>query len=153
MRIASCSSPRPITLKESAESVGSTRIDTLVSSSFSSRSLMFREVTQRPSRPAKGEVLTEKTIDSVGSSMCSAGSGAGISAEVMVSPMAMPSKPARATISPQSAPSTSTRFRPSKAYSLVTFVVTSRPSRLATPTVSPTRTRPEKMRPMPSRPR
>ncbi len=34
---------------------------------------MFREVTQRPSRPAKGEVLTEKIIDSVGSSMRSGG--------------------------------------------------------------------------------
>ena len=114
---------------------------------------MFREVTQRPSRPAKGEVLTEKIIDSVGSSMRSAGSGAGLSADVMVSPIAIPSNPARATISPQSAPSTSVRLRPSKAKSFVTRVVSSRPSRLATATVSPMRTRPEKMRPMPSRPR
>ena len=58
--------------------MGSTRIETFVSSSFSSRSLMLREVTQRPSRPAKGEVLTEKTIEIVGSSMCSGGSGAGV---------------------------------------------------------------------------
>ena len=37
-----------MTLKESAESVGSTRMETLVSSSFSSRSLMLREVTHLP---------------------------------------------------------------------------------------------------------
>ena len=114
IRIASCSSPRPRTLKESAESVGSTRIETFVSSSFSSRSLMLREVTQRPSRPAKGEVLTEKTIEIVGSSMCRGGSGDGVSAEVTVSPIWMPSKPARATISPQAASSASMRFSPSK---------------------------------------
>ena len=87
--------------------MGSTRIETFVSSSFSSRSLMLREVTQRPSRPAKGEVFTEKTIEIVGSSMCSGGSGAGVSAEVTVSPIWMPSKPARATISPQAASSAS----------------------------------------------
>ena len=114
---------------------------------------MLREVTQRPSRPAKGEVLTEKIMEIVGSSMRRAGSGAGVSAEVMVSPMEIPSKPARATISPQGAPSASTRLRPSKTNSLVTFVVTSLPSRLATATVSPTVTWPEKIRPMPSRPR
>ena len=76
---------------------------------------MFRDVTHRPSRPAKAEVLTEKIMESVGSSMWSGGSGFGSSAEVTVSPMEMPSKPARATISPQSAPSTSIRFSPSKA--------------------------------------
>ncbi len=81
------------------------------------------------------------------------GRGDGFSAEVMVSPMEIPSKPARATISPQAASATSMRFRPSKVNSLVTLLVVMRPSRLAIPTVSPTRTVPEKMRPMPSRPR
>ena len=114
IRIASCSSPRPSTLKESAESVGSTRIETFVSSSFSSRSLMFRDVTQRPSRPANDDVFTEKTIEIVGSSMWSGGSGAGLVAEVTVSPIWMPSKPARATISPHAASSVSMRLRPSK---------------------------------------
>ena len=142
-----------MTLKESAESVGSTRIETLVSSSFVRRSLMLRDVTQRPSRPAKGDVLTAKIIESVGSSMCRGGSGAGVSAEVMVSPMAIPSKPASATISPQSAASTSKRFRPSNVYSFVMRVMSRLPSRFATATLSPTRARPEKMRPMPSRPR
>ncbi len=153
MRMASCSSPRPRTLKESAESVGSTRIDTLVSSSLSSRSLMLREVTHLPSRPAKADVFTEKIIDIVGSSIRRGGRGAGVSAEVTVSPMAIPSKPASATTSPQGASIASTRLRPSNTKSLVTLVVRMLPSRLAIATVSPTRTWPLKMRPMPRRPR
>ena len=84
-----------------------------MSSSFSSRSLMLRDVTHRPSRPANGDVLTEKTIEIVGSSMCSGGSGAGSVAEVTVSPIWMPSNPARATISPHAASSVSMRLRPS----------------------------------------
>ena len=71
-------------------------------------------MTHLPSRPAKGEVLTEKIIESVGSSMRSGGSGAGFSAEVTVSPIEMPSKPASATISPHSATAVSIRFSPSK---------------------------------------
>src|SRR5512137_358897 len=59
IRIASCSSPRPRTLKESAESVGSTRIETLVSSSSSSRSLMLRDVTQRRARRGRGDGLAD----------------------------------------------------------------------------------------------
>ena len=43
--------------------------------------------------------------------------------------------------------------RPSKTWRLVTRVVSRRPSRFATATVSPTRTRPEKRRPIASRPR
>ena len=40
----------------------STRIETLVSSSLSSRSRRLREVTNVPSRPANGDVLTVKVI-------------------------------------------------------------------------------------------
>ena len=114
---------------------------------------MFREVTQRPSFPAKGDVFTEKIMDSVGSSTWRMSRGVGFSTEVTVSPIPMPSKPARATISPQSAFSTAVRSSPSNAYSFVTFVVCSVPSALATATWSPTPTRPEKMRPMARRPR
>ena len=151
--MASCSSPRPSTLKESAESVGSTLRETLVRISFSRRSLMLREVTHFPSFPAKGEVFTEKIMERVGSSMCRGGRGLGFAAEVTVSPMLIPSKPARATTSPEGASVTSTRFRPSKTKSLVTLLVCRLPSRLPTATVSPTRTVPEKMRPMARRPR
>jgi hypothetical protein len=45
MRIASCSSPRPTTFMFSGESVSSTRIDTLPSSSFARRSRRLRDVT------------------------------------------------------------------------------------------------------------
>ena len=58
IKIASCSSPRPSTLKVSGEPVSSTRMLTLVSSSFSSRSLRLRLVTYVPSRPANGELFT-----------------------------------------------------------------------------------------------
>jgi hypothetical protein len=114
---------------------------------------MLRDVTQRPSLPAKGEVFTEKIMDSVGSSMWRMSRGDGFSTDVTVSPIPMPSKPARATISPQSAFSTALRSSPSNPYSFVTFVVCRVPSFLATATWSPTATRPEKMRPMARRPR
>ena len=68
IRIASCNSPRPSTLNCSGVSVGSTRSDTLPSSSFSRRSLRWRDVTYWPSLPASGEVLMPKIIDTVGSS-------------------------------------------------------------------------------------
>ena len=73
IRIDSCSSPRPTTFICSGVSVGSTRIDTLPSSSLSSRSFSWREVTYCPSRPAIGEVLTPKIIDTVGSSIAIGG--------------------------------------------------------------------------------
>ena len=68
IRIESWSSPRPSTFICSGVSVASTRIETLPSSSLSRRSLICREVTNWPSRPAIGEVLTPKIIDTVGSS-------------------------------------------------------------------------------------
>jgi len=49
IRIASCSSPRPRTLKLSVDSWGSTRMATLYRSSFSSRSFRWREVDEFPS--------------------------------------------------------------------------------------------------------
>ena len=73
MRIDSCSSPRPTTFTCSGESVGSSRIDTLPSSSRSSRSRSCRDVTYCPSRPAIGDVLTPKIIDTVGSSIAIGG--------------------------------------------------------------------------------
>ena len=71
-----CNSPRPLTLKQSAESVGSTFNPTFTSSSFSSLSFKLRLVTYLPLCPANGLELTWKFIDRVGSSisMCSIGS-------------------------------------------------------------------------------
>ncbi len=54
---ASWSSPRPWTSQASGRSVGSTRSDTLPTSSCSSRSSTCRAVSRPPSRPASGEVL------------------------------------------------------------------------------------------------
>ena len=67
--MASCSSPRPITLKASGPPASSTRMETLVSSSLSSRSRRLREVTYWPSRPEKGEVLMVNAMAMVGSSI------------------------------------------------------------------------------------
>ena len=68
IRMASCNSPRPITLNVSCPS-SSTLMETLVSSSLSSRSRRLRDVTHCPSRPANGDVLMVKAMAMVGSSM------------------------------------------------------------------------------------
>ncbi len=95
MRIDSCSSPRPTTFICSGVSVSSTRSDTLPSSSFSSRSRRLREVTYWPSRPATGDVLTPKIIDTVGSSTAIGGMAMRCSWSAIVSPIVMSSMPAR----------------------------------------------------------
>ena len=96
IRIESCSSPRPSTFICSGVSVGSTRIETLPSSSLSRRSLICREVTNWPSRPDIGEVLTPKIIDTVGSSMAMTGIALRCSMSAIVSPMVMSSMPGEA---------------------------------------------------------
>src|SRR5256885_7570113 len=58
MRMVRCSSPRPETRSMSGSSVSSTRSATLLCSSRYSRSRNCRLVTNLPSRPASGEVLT-----------------------------------------------------------------------------------------------
>ncbi len=69
IRMERCSSPRPETWKVSALAVLATLSETLVLSSRSRRSRMFLEVTSLPSRPAKGEELTMKFMERVGSSI------------------------------------------------------------------------------------
>ena len=110
-------------------------------------------MTNWPSRPASGEVLTPKTIDTVGSSTAIGGIGCWCSGSAMVSAMLMSSMPARQTMSPAAASAISTRFSPSKANSLVTLVSSAGPSTLSTAIGSPTLTRPRKIRPMAMRPR
>ncbi len=63
---AMCISPRPYTSITSP--VKSTCNPTLISSSFSSRAAICREVTYLPSRPANGEEFTKNCIPMVGSS-------------------------------------------------------------------------------------
>ncbi len=57
-------------------------------------------MTNLPSRPAKGELLTLNWMAIVGSSMVIGGNGWGFSTSQKLSPMVMPGMPAMATMSP-----------------------------------------------------
>src|SRR5699024_10795751 len=87
IKMDKCSSPRPETLKQSVESVSSTRILTLVSTSLNRRSRKLRDVTNLPSWPAKGLSLTMKFIEMVGSSILTNGKGSTQDGSQIVSPM------------------------------------------------------------------
>ena len=99
-RTTSWSSPRPWTSQASGRSVSWTRIETLPTSSWSSRSRIWRAVSFEPSRPASGEVLIPTTIESEGSSTVITGSGRGSSGSARVSPIVTSGRPATAMISP-----------------------------------------------------
>ena len=137
----------------SAESVSSTRMATLVSTSLKRRSRRFREVTYLPSRPAKGELFTRKFMDTVGSSIFTKGRGSTQLTSQAVWPMFRSAMPETAMMSPSRALSCSTRFRPSNWYSLVILAFwwwSSPPPQMVT--VCPTLMVPRSTRPMPMRP-
>ena len=121
MRMDRCISPRPLTLNASAESVSSTFKETSRSSSRYSLSRRWREVTNLPSLPAKGLLLTEKVISTVGSLILTKGTASTQSVAQTVSPMLMPSSPEKQTMSPACARSTGTRERPSIWYRLTSL--------------------------------
>ena len=106
---ASWSSPRPCTSHASGRSVSSTRIETLPTTSRSSRPFTRRAVILSPSCPESGDRLTPIVIDIAGSSMCITGSGRGSSGSASVSPIVISAMPATAMISPGPASSASTR--------------------------------------------
>ncbi len=108
-RTTSCSSPRPWTSQLSGRSVSRTRIETLPTSSWSSRSRIWRAVSLSPSLPASGPTLAPTTIESDGSSTVITGSGRGSSGSASVSPIVTSGIPATAMISPGPASSASTR--------------------------------------------
>ena len=112
-----CNSPRPETRKASVVSVSSTRRETSVCISFISRARKWREVTNWPSVPAKGLSLTQKVMETVGSSIFTNGRGSAMAGSQMVSPMNSSSKPETATMSPTRALSQGTRLSPSNSYS------------------------------------
>ncbi len=112
MRMDRCSSPLPLTLKLSVESVSSTLSPTLTSSSFLSLSRICLDVTYLPAFPAKGDLLTMKYMDSVGSSIEIIGIGSSLPSSQMVSPMDMSGMPETTTMSPATASSTGTRLSP-----------------------------------------
>ena len=162
IRMERCSSPRPDTVHVSVESVSSTRSATLRSSSRYSRSRSWRDVTNFPSLPANGELLTRKSTEIVGSSTAMPSSRSGCSTSVTVSPISTPSSPASATISPAARlldldavePLVAVQLRHARA-----LTARARAARLRAPamgssaTASPTRTVPRSMRPIASRPR
>jgi hypothetical protein len=114
---------------------------------------MLREVPQRPSRPAKGEVLTPKVMRTVGSSTRMMGSATGASGSARVSPMEMASSPAMTTMSPAVASGTSTRSRPWWVYRYWARSGSTWPSSEMRATACPALMRPAKMRPTAVTPR
>ncbi len=127
-RIASCSSPRPWTSQVSGRSVGSTRIETLPTSSASSRFFTSRAVSFLPDWPASGEVLMPIVIEIDGSSIVMTGSGRGSSGSASVSPMVISAMPAIAMMSPGPADSAGTRSSASVISSSVILTRSIEPS-------------------------
>ena len=109
-----------MTSKTPSSLVSFTRSATLCCSSFCNRSQIWRLVTNLPSRPARGLVLTQKFIVSVGSSTFSMGSGAGFAGSVTVTPMPISAMPLMSTISPGPASVACTRSRPWKVSTWLT---------------------------------
>ena len=80
--------------------MGSTRSATLWIDSRSRRSRIWRLVTNLPSRPRNGEVLTSKVMLMVGSSTVRLGSGSTFAGSHRVSETLGSAMPANATMSP-----------------------------------------------------
>ncbi len=138
----------------SGRSVGSTRMDTLPTSSRSSRSLTSRAVTLVPLvRPASGEVLVPMVIEMAGSSTVISGNGRGSSGSARVSPMVISGMPATATMSPGPAESAETRSSASVTSSSVILTRLMLPSRRHQVACWPLRISPDLMRHNASRPR
>ena len=114
--------PRPKTLKVSAESVSSILRARFFSNSFSKRSLRCLEVTYFPSLPKKGESFIVKIMLMVGSSIFIGGNASGFSISAIVSPISNPSIPLMAHISPTFTCLTLIFPSPSKTYNSLIFV-------------------------------
>ena len=106
---ASWSSPRPCTSHASGRSVGTTRSETLPTSSWSSRCLTIGAVSLEPSCPASGEELIPIVIARLGSSTSTTARARASSGSASVSPIVTSGRPATATISPGPASAASTR--------------------------------------------
>ena len=90
---ASCSSPRPCTSQVSGRSVSNTRMATLPTSSWLSRSSTIRAVSFDPDCPASGELLIPTVMPSAGSSTAITGSGRGSAGSAIVSPIVISAMP------------------------------------------------------------
>ena len=80
-------------------------------------------MTYFPSRPAKGESLTEKVISMVGAEIFTKGRASAWPAAQMVSPMVMSPMPDMAMMFPAEASVTGTRARPSNWYRLTALAL------------------------------
>ena len=101
-----------------APGISDTRRETSFSVSRNSRSRSWREVTNLPSRPAKGESLIEKVISIVGAEIFTKGSGSTALGSQMVSPMVISPMPLRAMMLPAVDSVTGFLPRPSNSYRL-----------------------------------
>ena len=89
--------------------------DREVNTTDPSRSRSWREVTNLPSLPAKGESLTEKVISRVGALIFTKGNASTQSGTQMVSPMVMSGMPLMAMMLPAVDSVTGFRARPSNS--------------------------------------
>eukprot|EP00053_Salpingoeca_punica_P017261 m.165877 g.165877 ORF g.165877 m.165877 type:complete len:478 (-) comp17162_c0_seq14:759-2192(-) len=152
-RMHSCSSPRPRTSMESAER-RSTWIETLLSASVKRRSAIWLDVRKVPSRPARGDELTEMVMAMVGGSMGAALIGSVTSGWQSVSLTVEEGRPASVMMSPASAEGMMTCSMPWRANSFSTRASTRfSPDSVNALMVSPVLTRPDTTRPIRHLPR
>ena len=154
IRMASCNSPRPATVKLSLSSFSLMRMAMLRSASFSRRSRMTRLCTLSPSWPASGPSLMRNVMERVGGSTGCAVSGVSTEGSHNVSATVASFMPAIATMSPASATSTGVRLSPRNASTFCTRNVSIwLPSLCSALSCWLGRTVPEVMRPVRMRPR
>ena len=146
------STPRPETTHLPSSSLLRTRKARFLSNSFIKRSWIWREVTNLPSRPKKGESLMANNILIVGSSLAIGGNASGFSKSQIVSPISKPSIPTNAQMSPEETSDTFARPIPSNVCSSLIFDFTKLPSRLAKDTFIPSLSVPRCTRPTAIRP-
>ena len=111
--------------------MSTTRIETLPTSSVSSRPRTMRAVSLWPDTlPASGEVLVPTVTEMAGSSTWIRGSAWAWSGSASVSPIMISGSPATATMSPATASSVALRSTPSVASSsvILALVMTGSPS-------------------------
>jgi hypothetical protein len=138
----------------SGRSVGSTRTETLPTSSRSSRSFTRRAVTLWPfTRPAIGDEFAPIVMEIAGSSTVMSGSGRGSSGSASVSPIVISGMPAIAMMSPGPASSAGTRSSARVISSSVTLTRDVVPSRRHQATCWPLRIVPDRTRHNAIRPR
>ena len=132
--IPRCNSPRPETINDS-ESPGTTFKLTSFSVSLNNLSSIFLAVNNLPSLPQNGLVFTPNVICNVGSSILKIGRASSLPTSHTVSPTEISGSPEIAIMSPASASSISTLFKPKKPNSLAILNCLIEPSNLIQETI------------------